>query len=82
MVFLTFDEDGIFFWSPGIFFHVRVQVIQPTLSALLPQSSGDTPRNVSPFPQAALHTLNDNRILLHRPGALNQPRPQDFKPSI
>ena len=77
------EEDPLLFEAPSYFLNLRIQMVVPSLTALLPNTSGKVLRNLSPLLWSmCLHQLKHQSIFLFCPWSLHQTGVKHFLPSM
>lgn len=61
---MCLNNRSIFLLCPSLFLYIRIQMIMPTFSALLPNSSRKMLCNICPIFSAMLHNKTHNKFIL------------------
>ena len=77
------EQNPLFFFAPDTFFDLGVQMVVPSLSALLPNPAWQAISNLSPFLRAfLLHKDQHQLVLFFAPRPFDQTRVEDFLPPM
>ena len=73
-------EDRVFFIGPAALLEQRVEVVEPTIAALLADAAGDAVSDVMPLGESRFNALDDDPVLLVGPRPLHEPEAQNPLP--